>query len=244
MPRRVPVRAHATGARLVSGALLLACAAPATAQVTLVDEGSFTVTRNGVRIGREEFSIRSAPGPTGTILFVAQASAVYDDRRLFPALSARPTGMPVSYQVEVRRGAEVEERWSGSFGAGRVSARITTPRRDAVREFLVADGALLLDDDIFHQYFFVARRRGPAPLPVIAARRNRQEFLHLVERGTQTVDIGGQPLDASTFLATGADGVERQVWVDREARVLKVLVAAQGLMAVRDDPPPRIESPR
>ncbi|MBI2796832.1 MAG: hypothetical protein HYX65_09025 [Gemmatimonadetes bacterium] len=244
MPRRVPVRAPTLRACLAAAALLAAGAVRAAAQVTLVDEGSFTVTRNGVRIGREEFSIRSAPGPNATTIFVAQASAVYDDRRLFPALSARPSGSPVSYQVEVRRGAEVEERWGGSFGAGRVSARITTPRHDAVREFLVADGAVLLDDDIFHQYFFVARRRGPRVLPVIAARRNRQELLRIVDRGSQTVDIGGQPLAATTFLATGADGVERQVWVDADGLVLKVVVAAQGLVALRDDPPKRAENPR
>ena len=205
----------------------------------MVDEGSFTVTRNGTRIGREEFSIRSAPGPNGSTLLVAQASAVYDDRRLFPALSARPDGSPVSYQVEVRRGADVEERWSGTVGAGRVSARITTPRRDAVREFLVADGAVLLDDDIFHQYFFVARRRNAPLLAAIAARRNRQELLKLADRGAQTVDIGGQALAAQTFVASGPDGVERQVWVDADGRVLKVVVAAQGLIALRDDPPPK-----
>ena len=223
----------------VVAALLLVVAVPLEAQVTLVDEGSFTVTRNGTRIGREEFSIRSAPGPNGSTLFVAQASAVYDDRRLFPALSARPNGSPVSYQVEVRRGTDVEERWSGTVGGGRVSARITTARRDAVSEFLVTEGAVLLDDDIFHQYFFVARRRTAAPLPVIAARRNRQEVLKVVDRGLQTVDIGGQPLSAQTFLATGPGGIERQVWVDADGRVLKVVVAAQGLMALRDDPPPK-----
>ena len=244
MPRRVRACLHAVFAPLTALGPLAASAGPLLAQVTMVDEGSFTVTLNRVRIGREEFSIRSAPGPNATILFVAQASAVYDDQRLFPALSTLPSGTPVSYQVEVRRGTDVEQRWSGSFGAGRVSARITTPRRDAVREFLVADGALLLDEGIYHQFFFIARRRGPSSLLVIAARRNRQELLRVVDRGSQTVDIGGQPLAATTFLATGPDGVERQVWVDGEGRVLKVFVAAQGLMALRDDPPRRGDPPR
>ena len=76
-----------------------------------------------------------------------------------PALTARPSGTPVTYQVEVRHGTDVEQKWSGAMGAGRVSARIVTARRDAVREFLAADGALLLDDGVFHQYVFLARRR-------------------------------------------------------------------------------------
>ena len=234
MHRRVP--AH------VVAALGLLASVPLAGQVTIMDEGSFTITRNGTRVGREEFSIRNAPGPNGGTLFVAQASAVYDDQRLFPALSTLPSGSAVTYQVEVRRGTVVEERWSGTVGAGRVSARITTARRDAVREFLVTDGAVLLDDDIFHQYFFVARRRSAAGLSVIVARRNRQDVLTFVERGAQTVDIGGQPLPAQTFVAIGPGGIERQIWVDGDGRVLKVIVASQGLVALRDDPPPRTDA--
>ena len=211
---------------------------PLAAQVTVVDEGSFTVSRNGVRIGREEFSIRTTPNASAGATFVAQATAVYDDRRLFPALTARPSGTPVTYQVEVRHGTDVEQKWSGAVGAGRVSARIVTARRDAVREFLAADGALLLDDDVFHQYFFLARRRGALPLPVIVPRRNVQEYLRFAERGQETIDITGRAIASAVFAVTGPDSVERQVWVDTEGRVLKVAVPSQGLVAVRDEPPP------
>ena len=68
------------------------------------------------------------------------------------------------------------------------------------------------------------------------------ELLKLADRGAQTVDIGGQALAAQTFVASGPDGVERQVWVDADGRVLKVVVAAQGLIALRDDPPPKPEA--
>ena len=206
---------------------------PVAAQVTVVDEGSFTVSRNGVRIGREEFSIRTTPNAAAGATYVAQATAVYDELRLFPALTARPSGVPVTYQVEVRHGADVEQKWSGAVGEGRVSARIVTARREAVREFLAADGALLLDDNVFHQYFFLARRRGGLPLPVIVPRRNVQEYLRCAERGQETIDIAGHAIVGAVFAVTGPDGVERQVWVDTEGRVLKVSVPAQGLVATR-----------
>lgn len=224
-------------------ALAVALAAPLLeAQVSIVDEGSFTVSRRGVRVGREEFSIRSSPSTSGANVVVAQASAVYEDLRLFPALTARADGVASSYQLEIRRGAEVEERWTGTVGAGRVSARIGRAGVDAVREFLVADGALLLDDDVFHQFYFVARRRPAATVAVIVPRRNRQVMLRLTDRVQQTIDIAGQPLVAISFSATSPDGLERQVWVDAEGRVLRVAIPSQGLLAQRDDPPKGVVS--
>ena len=218
--------------------LLAALAAPRLpAQVSVVDEGSFTINRRGVRVGREEFSIRLSTSPTGASVLVAQASAVYEDLRLFPALSARADGVAVTYQLEVRRGSEIEERWAGAVGAGRVSARIARSGVDAVREFLVADGALLLDDDVYHQYYFVAKRRAGSSVAVIVPRRNRQLSLRLTERGTQTIDIAGQPITATAFVATSPDGLERQVWVDPLGRVLRVAIPGLGVVAQRDDPP-------
>jgi hypothetical protein len=222
---------------LLAAFLLALGVREARAQVTIVDEGSFTITRRGARVGREEFSIRAAPTTSGVAVLVAQASAVYEDLRLFPALSARPDGAAVSYQVEIRRGSEVEQRWTGTAGAGRVSARITRPGTDAVREFVATDGALCLDDDVFHQFFFVARRRPAATVPAIVPRRNVQLVLKLADRGAQTIDVAGQPIAATGFSATSADGVERQVWVDAEGRVLRVAIPSQGLVAQRDDPP-------
>ena len=215
----------------------LATAPALEAQVSVVDEGSFTVSRRGVRVGREEFSIRSSPTPGGATILVAQASAVYEDLRLFPALTARADGVAITYQLEVRRGVEVEERWTGAVGAGRVSARIAHSGIDAVREFLVADDALLLDDDVFHQYFMVARRRGAKTVAVIVARRNLHLVLLLSERGAQTIDIAGQPIATTSFAATSPDGVERQVWVDALGRVVRVAIPSLGLVAQRDDPP-------
>lgn len=228
MHSRVPV--------LFAFALALA-GREARAQVQVVDEGSFTVTRRGARVGREEFSVRAAPTTSGVAVLVAQASAVYGDLRLFPALSARPDGVVISYQLEVRRGAEIEERWTSTLGSGRVSARISRAGTDAVREFLASDGALLLDDDVFHQYFFVARRRPAATVTVIVPRRNQQVTMKLADRGTQTIDIAGQPIVATGFSVTSPDGVERQVWVDADGRVLRVAIPSLGLVAQRDDPP-------
>ena len=72
---------------------------------------------------------------------------------------------------------------------------------------------------------------------VIVARRNFHLVLALSERGTQTIDIAGQPIATTSFAATCPDGVERQVWVDPLGRVVRVAIPSLGLVAQRDDPP-------
>src|SRR5215212_7429245 len=94
-------------------ALIVAAAGPAAvvparslaSQVSTIDDGSFTITRHGEKIGREEFSIRRAPGGDAGAALIASATIVYDSRRVSPALRANAQGIPVAYQVEVRSGA-------------------------------------------------------------------------------------------------------------------------------------------
>ena len=58
-------------------ALLMAAPTSARSQVTVVDEGSFTISRSGARIGRETFTIRRTPGPGGDV-YVANATVEFD----------------------------------------------------------------------------------------------------------------------------------------------------------------------
>jgi hypothetical protein len=228
---------------LLSAALVAALpVTPLAAQVATVDEGSFSITRNGAPAGREEFSIRRTPsGAEGGAVYVASATIAYDGRRLSPALRADASGSPLAYQVEVKVGSEVQERLTGQVGRGRFSALTKTPRGESAKEYVVSDGALVLDDDVFHQYFFVARnvRGGGATIPVVVPRRNAQLSMRVEDRGSESVTVGGRALDARHLvLREGTTaGTERDVWVDAQGRVLKVSIASRGIVAVRDEPP-------
>jgi hypothetical protein len=210
--------------------------------VTTVDEGSFSITRNGAPAGREEFSIRKTPGGEGGAVYVASATVAYDGRRLSPALRADATGSPLAYQVEVKVGSEVQERLTGQVGRGRFSALTKTPRGESAKEYVVSDGALILDDDVFHQYFFVAQssRVGGSTVAVVVPRRNAQLAMRVDERGGESVTVGGRALSARHLvLREGAapGGAERDVWVDAQGRVLKVSIPSRGIVALRDEPP-------
>ena len=220
----------------LAGIALLGAAHPVAAQVAVVDEGSFTIAHQGARIGREEFAIRRTPGPGGDVL-VANATVVYTDRRLSPALQTDAAGAPLRYQVEVSAGADVQERLQGRVGRGRFSAQLRTPRGESAREYVVADGALILDDDVFHQYYFVARAGRTGAVPVVVPRRNVQVTMRVESEGTDVVAIGGSRVSATRYVMTEPDGATRRFWSDAEGRVLKVSLDARGITATRDDPP-------
>lgn len=224
-------------------AILTACAAFAlaapvlSAQVTTVDEGSFSIMRGGERIGREEFTIRRTPGAEGQPVLVASATAAYDQRRIAPALRTDSAGAPIAYALEVRAGTEVQEQLKGAVGRGRFSAVTRTPRGESAREYIVTDGALILDDEIFHQYYFVARSTRTGGIPVVVPRRSAQVMMRVEEGGATTVSIGGRDLPARRLTLREPGGATRTILVDAQGRVLQVEIPATGIVATRDDPP-------
>src|SRR5512146_2026398 len=106
-------------------ATLLTVPAAARTQVTVVDEGTFTIAHGAAHIGRETFTIRKTAGPGGDV-YVANATVDYERERLSPALRADQTFSPLAYQLEVRSGDEVQERLKGLVGRGRFSAQVKT----------------------------------------------------------------------------------------------------------------------
>jgi hypothetical protein len=209
----------------------------ADAQVVTIDEGAFIISRRNQQIGREEFSIRRPPPRSDGVTYVASATVVYDDRRLAPALSTDSFGTTLAYQLERRRGTETEERLSGSVGRARFTARSLTQRGESAREYVVGDGALVLDEDVFHQYYFLALANRIGPVAVIEPRKNSQATMRVQSVGEEPLVIGGTSLRARHLVLTSATQPERHVWVDANNRVLKVSIPEQGILAIREEPP-------
>jgi hypothetical protein len=212
-------------------------ASPLPGQVTTIDEGSFTITINGERVGREDFRIRSTPGSNGPEV-VATANVSYASRRVLPQMRADSAGVPSQYVVEVRDGPATGERVEGLVGRGRVSAHVKNARGESANEFVVSQGALVIDDDVFHQYYFITRRKNPVgAVSVIVPRRNTQVTMRVADAGTEKLTIGGTPLDAHRYTIADPGGADREVWADASGRLLKVAIPSRGVVALRDDPP-------
>ena len=238
-PRPV-FRVRPAAMKLFRIAIAAALALPGAlaAQVSTADEGSFTVTRRGEVIGREEFRIVRRPAG-GSDEFVAQAVGAYGDRRILPALQTDAAGTPSRYQIEVRSAGSSEQKLTGQLLRGRFTAQLQTPRGESAREYLVRDGVRIVDDDVYHQYYFLCLgATSPADVPMLAPRRSAQSAWH-VTRGatTESVEIGGRALQAQHLTLRDPEGGVRDIWTDASCRVLKVSIPALGIVALRDDPP-------
>jgi hypothetical protein len=220
----------------LAAAFSLGAAVPSPAQVVTVDEGSFTITRNGRPAGREEFRIRRTPAGGGGE-YVASATVSLGDRRLTPDLRVDANGAPLAYHLEMKTGPRIDEHLTGQVGRGRFSAQMTSPRGESTREYVVADGALVLDDDVHHQYYFLAQSGRSGSVPVVVPRRNVQVTMRVERRGTESLQVGGRAIDATHLVVSEPGAGERHVWVDADGRVLKVALPESGTIALRDEPP-------
>ena len=224
--------------RPLSAALLAAAAVarPAAGQVQIVDEGTFTIFRQNVRVGRETFTIRRSLEATEDV-YIANATVDFDTQRLSPALRTDTSFAPLAYQMEIRTNDQLQLRLKGVIGRGRFSARVRTPTGEAAKEYIVSEGALVIDDMVFHQYYFLAQRvKGSSfTVPVVIPQRNVQQTMRVQVMAADRITVGGTPVDARRLVATAAGGPPRDIWVDAQGRVLKVTLGE--ITAVRDELP-------
>jgi hypothetical protein len=219
-------------------AVLLAGPGASFAQTSgLVDEGTFMVTRNGAPFGRESFRIVRAPAPAGQV-YRATCQSALGDNRVTTSLGTDSTGVPVSYELELTQRGEVVHQLTGRGRPGRFSVLMRTKSGESAREYVSANGSLLIDDDVFHHYFFVRLAAAQhKALNVIVPRVAQQPHYELADLGDETVDIAGRTIPGRHFALTGAGGGTRDVWVDAPGRLLKVSIPDRGLVATRDDLP-------
>lgn len=226
-------------AGLVALGPLLAPAGTSAQTVTL-DEGTFTFYRGGSEIGTETFAIRRS-GSGEDAVVVANATVEMDlpggMRTLAPALEATGHEMALSaYQVKVSGDQEAEVYLT--LSGRRFVARITTEAGERQQEFRASPGALLLEEGVVHQYYFLRPLLDalPARVPVLMPREGSQLQMEVSSLGRETVSVGGQSIEAR-HLRLEAGGEVREVWVDGEGRVLRVVIPATGFRAERQAPP-------
>lgn len=230
MRSQVPILLLATAAVLPPG-----LPAQADAQTVTLDEGVFRVFVGGREAGTERFSIRQT-GTGASAIVIAQGRIVLEagGQELATDLQASgPALRPTAYQVQVR--GQQSQRIAARLVGGRFSATIVSPAGEMMREYLASDGAVILDEDVAHQHYFLARRvnGGASRLSVIIPRENRQLSAEVTTAGSEAIEIGGQRVQARHLVVRLAGGPERHLWVDDQARVLRLEVPARSYRAER-----------
>ncbi len=224
----------------LSGSLLtfLSAATPALAQVRLVDEGTFSLFVEGQRVGREDFSIRAAPGAGGSA-FVAQGNVLRGEQRLSVALNADSTGLPLRFQLTSRVDGRDVETILGEARRGIWMGRAVRSGGESAREFRLPPGAIAAEDDVIHQVWFVVRYGGGRTLALLSPRTLALRQVAVEDGGADRVRLETLEVDARRWVLRPVDGGEpvREVWTDQEGRILRLRVASRGLEALRDEVP-------
>jgi len=224
------------------GLAMLVAAGTGAAQADRIDAGSFSVSEKGVRLGREQFSVRRTPSPDGSA-FEMRAESVFGERRLAVQQTVDSMGSPVRYSLEIREGTTVTLRAGGQRVRGRFVTQARRPTGESAREYLLAPDVIILEPGLYHQYAVILRGRRPevgrpVEMTVLSLLEFSQQRLNLtLEARDDSVVIAGAPRPAHRWRLGSGSALERTIWTDALGRLLKVRVAALFLEAIRDDLP-------
>lgn len=217
---------------------LLGFAPSVSAQVTVLDEGTFSHLVDGTRVGREDFSIRAARSAPGA-MYVAQANVLSGESRRTVVLNADSLGGPVRFQLERRDATAVVGSVSGERQRSVWSGRILTESRESAREFRLASETFVSEPGVVHALWFVLRFGRGRDVVLLAPSGPSQDTVRLVAGDPDVVTIAGKDLAAQRWVVRPAAGGDPlwEIWTDAAGRILKARHFASGLEALRDDPP-------
>jgi hypothetical protein len=207
-------------------------ASAARAQDRVLDRGTLLVSRAGVAIGREEFTVfqgrRTAPQG-----YTIAVRSFYPPNRPEPTISpvvelgpdSQPTG------VQLIDAAGPQRRVFLQIDDRRVTLRTMTPAGESVRQFPGTEHLLIADDSALSLYAILPALSGP--VGQIWPREQRRDVIQLSDRGVDSVDVRGSVRQLRHVVLGTGDGA-RHLWYDASGRLVKVEVPAARLTAVRD----------
>lgn len=223
----------------IAGIALLAAARLASAQATILDEGTFSHLVGGTRVGREDFSVRATRVSASGNTYVAQANVLEGENRRTIVLTADSAGMPLRFQLEAREATTIVRSVVGERDRNTWLGRIIAGPREAGREFRLADGTLIAEPGVVHELWFVLRFGQGRPVVLFTPSRSAQDTVVVTAAGADSVQLAARTLPARRWEIRGAaDGNLRwEVWADAAGRILRARHPASDLEALRDDPP-------
>ena len=224
--------------RIALAFVALLAAAPLRAQVAIVDEGTFTHSIAGSRVGREDFSVRTVRGG-GSMNLVAQANVLAGEQRRTIVLNTDSAGTPSRFQLEVRDATVIVSTVVGERDRATWLGRIVAGPRESGREFRLEARTFVAEPGVVHHLWFVLRFAQGQPAVLLTPSANTRERVLLVELAPDSVQLGSRRLAARRWELRGAaDGsVQWEFWADAAGRLLRARHPASGLAALRDDPP-------
>jgi len=210
----------------------------AVLQATPLDEGTFVVREDTVEVARESFRLvhgRLARGGAGWTL---ATTIRYDRTRpvvvLAPILDVSADTLPATLQYDVADPRQ-PVRILGELGRGRFTVRFVARTTERAREFPAGGRPVVLDDSVFALYLFAAWRAAaePSQLTAIVPRGLRRETVEIRDQGLALTTLNRGQMTLRHITVTGGPNQVVHLWIDTNARLLKVEIPSRRLTAER-----------
>lgn len=210
-------------------ALLLTASGP---QGPVVDAGTLVISRGGVAVGREEFTVRrgTSSGPDGFTIATTARYSVLRSIALSPVVELGPDTLPVQVQFDVF--GDGQARVYVRFAPRRITVRVVRPSGESAWELPATGRTLVADDSVFGLY---AIRPAPGPLQILTPRNGQRTPAELVRLGTERTTLQGVSHQLEHWVLRGKD--VRHLWYDQAGRLMRVELPGLSLTAEREPAP-------
>lgn len=207
------------------------------AQATVVDEGTFSILVAGIRVGREDFSIRRARGASGDL--VAQANRLEGEVRRTLALTTDSTGAPQRFQMETRDATRRLLSVEGERQRGIWSGRTIRAVGESAREFRLGPDTFVAEPGLIHHLWFLVQFAEGRPVTLFAPSELTRSRVVIEEQAPDRVALGLRELVARRWLVRDAESGATvwELWTDPAGRLLRAVHSTLAVEAIRDDPP-------
>jgi hypothetical protein len=200
-------------------------------QGPILDAGTLIISRGGLVIGREEFTVRRgrSGAPDGfTISSAVSYPPTSASVRLSPVVELGPDSAPLQVQFDVYGNGQ--SRAYARFGPRRITIRVVRPGGESARELPAIGAEIVVDDSVFALHAVAPPRR---VRQAIAVRSGARLPVQIDGRGIERTTIQGVPRDLRhEVLRVGAQ--ERHLWYDQDGRLMKVEAPGLSLVAERE----------
>lgn len=211
----------------------------AGAQADRIDAGSFSISQQGHRVGREQFSLRKVAATDGSA-FELRSESVAGERRVAVQLTTDSVGSPIHYSLQIREGTRVTVRAGGQRTGNRFSTQALRDNGESAREYALIPGMLILEAEFYHQFAMAVRGRSMEigkriEVSTISLLENAERPMQLVlETRSDSVTIAGAAKEAFRWKLSDGTGLARTLWSDAEGRLLRIVVPSRSIEVTRD----------
>ena len=214
---------------------VLAVAAPRQASGQLVDRGTFVLSSGGREVGREVFTIQRIGTGDAQVTVATGSLALRDGRTVKTILRLVGTTMVLNeYEASVSGSDTLEVRVVRD--GNRLRTRTVGPWGEEAREYPARAATVILDDGVVHHYFLLGALLEAfgtdTQIHAVAPLAEMDELSVHADVGSETIEVAGERVE-TTRIRLSSGGDSRTAWFDGSGRLVRVVLAARGLEAVR-----------